>query len=106
MEMAKTTLFYSSWLANILIFLVAIGPFADAISTESVTISRSASANVPLPTGTFPKPSGSPKRIVQYAHTIYAPSSLSKVHITELVNSTRPIYATDVIYGTWAMSGI
>ncbi|KAI0841381.1 glycoside hydrolase [Hypoxylon sp. FL0890] len=101
--MSKIIPINSLVLTSILVFLMAILPFTGAASTSDTTISRSVSASIPISTGTSPKPSRSSKRIVQYAHTIYAPTSLSKVHIEELVNSTRPIYATDVIYGTWTI---
>ncbi|KAI1410251.1 glycoside hydrolase [Hypoxylon sp. FL1857] len=101
--MTKASSLNLSWLPTLLVILMAICPFTGASSTGDTAISRSVSATVPISTGTSPKPSSDSKRIVQYAHTIYAPTSLSKVHIAELVNSTRPVYATDVIFGTWSI---
>ncbi|KAI2464109.1 glycoside hydrolase [Annulohypoxylon bovei var. microspora] len=103
MKMAKPTSIHSSWLTALFLFLAALVSFASATCSGEATLSRTASATVPTSTGTHPKPSNGSKRIVQYANTIYAPSSLNKVHINELVNSTRPIYTTNVIYGTWTL---
>ncbi|XXG99400.1 hypothetical protein Hte_005738 [Hypoxylon texense] len=96
--MAKSTSFHSPWLVDLLVFILAIAPFTSA-ATATMTTSASQSSGISsTPTG-----GSNSKRIVQYCGTLYAPSSLSKVHIAGIVNSTRPTYATDVIYGTWTM---
>ncbi|KAI6085786.1 glycoside hydrolase [Hypoxylon rubiginosum] len=95
--MAKSTSLYSSWLTGLLVFLAAIAPLTSA-ATPTYTTSASRSSGTATPIG-----GANSKRIVQYCGTLYAPSSLNKVHIADTVNSTRPVYVTDVIYGTWSM---
>ncbi|KAI1453374.1 glycoside hydrolase [Annulohypoxylon moriforme] len=103
MKMAKTTLLHSVWLTTLFFFFATLVSSSGAVHSGEPAIYKTNSAVVPTSTGTHPKPSGDSKRIVQYAQTIYAPSSENKVHINELVNSTRPIYATNVIWGTWSI---
>ncbi|KAI1373909.1 glycoside hydrolase [Hypoxylon crocopeplum] len=93
--MAKISTLYSSWLTSLLVVLAALAPITSATTTTSATVTR--------PSGTSPTPSSDSKRIVQYAGTIYAPGSHQKIRISELVNSTRPIFATNVLYGTWSL---
>ncbi|KAI0379223.1 glycoside hydrolase [Hypomontagnella monticulosa] len=96
---------YSSWLAGVLFFLAAIAPLADAATPVGTTLFKSVSTSMPTSTSTPPKSSSNSKRIVQYCGSLYAPGSLAKVHAAELVNSSRPIYVTNVLYGTWTLQG-
>ncbi|KAI0899545.1 glycoside hydrolase [Annulohypoxylon nitens] len=101
--MMKTNSSYSTWLAALFCLFAALVSSSGAVYSGEPAISKTTSIHVPTSTGTHPKPSNGSKRIVQYAHTIYALSSENHVRINELVNSTRPIYATNIIWGTWTI---
>ncbi|KAL7627310.1 hypothetical protein AAE478_001501 [Parahypoxylon ruwenzoriense] len=98
--MTKITSFYSPWLTGLLAFVAAVTPLTTAAVTASTTLT---STSASVSDGPSPTSGSDSKRIVQYCGTLYAPSSHNKVHIAQIVNSTREIYATNVLYGTWSI---
>ncbi|KAI1386059.1 glycoside hydrolase [Hypoxylon trugodes] len=96
--MAKVNSLYSSWLTSLLLFITALAPLSGAAYASTPT----SSASPPSSTGTS-TPDSDSLRIVQYAGTLYAPGSSAKVHVAELVNSTRPVHVTNVLWGTWTL---
>ncbi|KAJ7919485.1 glycoside hydrolase superfamily [Mycena leptocephala] len=85
---------YNAWLKGLLMLSMAMAPtLAGPAPTSSATTSPSSSS--------LNSTASNSKRIVQYYGSPLASSH--HVHIAQLVNSTRPVYATNVLFGTFTI---
>ncbi|KAJ7330843.1 chitinase 3 [Mycena albidolilacea] len=85
----------TTWLKGLLMLSMAMAPaLAGPAPTSSATTSTSSSS----PSSTA---SNSTKRIVQYYGSPL--EAKNHVHIAQLVNGTRPIYVTNVLFGTFTI---
>lgn len=85
----------NAWLKGLLMLSMAMAPaLAGPAPTSSATTSTSSSS----PSSTA---SNSTKRIVQYYGSPL--EAKNHVHIAQLVNGTRPIYVTNVLFGTFTI---
>ncbi|KAJ6448144.1 glycoside hydrolase superfamily [Mycena sanguinolenta] len=86
---------HNSWLKGLLMLSMAM---AEALAGPAPTSSATAATPSSSLSSTA---SNSTKRIVQYYGSPLAFSN--HIHIAQLVNSTRPIYTTNVLFGTFTI---
>ncbi|KAF8183472.1 hypothetical protein K438DRAFT_2020613 [Mycena galopus ATCC 62051] len=86
---------HNAWLKGLLMLSMtmatALAGLSQTSSATTSTSSSSLSSTASTPT----------KRIVQYYGSPLEASN--HVHIAQLVNSTRPIYTTNVLFGTFTI---